>query len=515
MSYREPGLDDRSIRDPAAAAETLAGLQGGDALSTLTELEARLAAMDAIADRDEGDHARILTLMVEAGEPHVAALLAPYLARPADRQKGHKPTWPSIGSYVEAMSRALCASAERLLERAAGEPSLHAAAAAAAARALHACRLWAKACFVLYLDAPGDLWRTAYGVHRAGESAGCENVPVRVHGGHRATTTVTHELARLLMLQCSAPEMMSPAQIQAADRVIEQVGGDFTLRPRGVVDNPFCFDPRGEAPPRRADESSERDGELRYFGPGSGYDALERMHGQVSGSADAHGQLSAMHHLLAFWAEKSPYTPRARTPADAALQVVPGYSQAWQQVQRGRTAVAELSLAADGDEPLQSPETWKLLDAGGRELGVEVPKASSDWMRCGDVVALSLPDEPEWWLGLVRSMHADPGRPMHATILVLTREPVAWQMRSVVETTEEKGITEEAARQFSYLQIRALMVSDGNGHPANLLMPPDQWKPGRTFELGGDDQKRYVRCSRLLRRGDDYVRVAFDWADRT
>jgi hypothetical protein len=511
MGYRDTGLQDRSIHDPAAAAETLAGLHGADALSALSELDARLGAMSAISDRDETDHARVLALMMQAGEPHVAALLAPYMSRPADRNKGHKPTWPSIRGYLEAMSRALCASGEHLLEMAAREPTLHPEAAGAAARAVHACRLWAKACFVLYLDAPRDLWRMAYGVHRAAESADCADVPVRVHGGHRATTTVTHELARLLLLQCSAPELMSPAQVQAADRVIEQVGGDFTLRPRGVADNPFCFDPTGDAPPRRAGEH-EDDGSIRYFGPGSGYDALERMHDQVSGTADAHGQLSAMHHLLAFWAEKSPYTPRPRTPAAAStLQVVPGYSQAWQQIRRGRTTFTELSLAEEGDEPLQAPETWKLLDTGGRELGVEIPKASSDWMRCGDVIAISMPDEPEWWLGLVRSMHADEGCAMRATIHVLTAHPAAWEMRCVIEEAEEKGITEQAARQFSYSQVHALLVSDGDGQPPNLLMPPDQWKPGRTFELGGDEQKRYVRCVRLLRQGDDYVRVTFAW----
>jgi len=346
-----------------------------------------------------------------------------------------------------------------------------------------------------------------------------------MHGGDKTTTTVEQELLRLLMLQSAAPEMMAPGQVEVADWATEQLGADFTLRPPGVADNRFCFDPAGDAPPHRAADPAPGSGAaLRYFGPGMAYESLGRVFKQMgtSGSVEIkaagkaiapHVQLSAVQHLLAFWAERSPYTAPAREPATGTLQVVRGYSQAWQQLSHGGTSTSELSLAEDGDVPLQAPETWTLHDRGGNELGVEIPRSSADSVRCGDVVAISTGAEGEWWLGLIRSMHAGAGHGTHASIYIASRHPQAMQARMVIPRGEEAGVSEQAARQFSYANVRAIIVSDGaaTSQPANALLPPESWKEGRAFEVAVEGTARFLRCVRILRRGDDYVRTTFDW----
>ncbi len=517
------------MRNPAAAAKLLAEMRGADPLTALNDLTAWLDEIKAIRDLDETIRSEILALIQEASDPHLAALLAPFFAKPADEKKeGRESTWYPINKYLAALSGALCASAALLLKEAATNPSLQPPAAAAAARGLHACRLLAKVCLVRYLGAPPDLWRMAYAVHREAEAADCAGMPVRMHPAQKTTTTVTQELLRLLMLQSCSPEMMAPGQIEVADWVIEQLGGDFTLRPRGVADNPFCFDPAGEAPPRRAAaQPPDPDAGIRYFGPGMGYDALGRIYKQVGttssveiktfGKAIApHLQLSAVQHLLAFWGEESPYTPPARAPATGTVRVVHGYAQTWQHLSRARTTTSELTLAEDGDVPAQAPETWTLQDTGGNELGVEIPQRSGDWARCGDVVCVSTGGNDEWWLGLIRSMHAEPGHGLHANIFIVSRDPQAMQLRTVIAKGEEDGITEETARQFSFNNVRAIILSDGSAtsRPPNMLLPPDSWKEGRVFEVKAEGTARYLRCTRLLRRGDDYVRATFDWAEQ-
>src|SRR6185436_7693503 len=96
-------------------------------------------------------------------------------------------------------------------------------------------------------------------------------------------TTVTQELLRLLMLHSCAPEMMAPRQIEVADRVTEQLGQDFTLRPRGAADMPFCFDPSSELPPHRSSgQPPGEDSSMRFFGAGAGLGALERLHKELA-----------------------------------------------------------------------------------------------------------------------------------------------------------------------------------------------------------------------------------------
>jgi hypothetical protein len=157
---------------------------------------------------------------------------------------------------------------------------------------------------------------------------------------------------------------------------------------------------------------------------------------------------------------------------------------------------------------------WTLRDTGGNELGVEIPHRSGDWVHCGDVVAVAADGNDERWLGVIRSMHDEPGVDLHANIYIMSRAPKALQLRAVIAKDEEAAFSERSARQFAFHSVRAIILADGSdsSQPPNLLLPPDSWKEGRAFEATMEGAARYLRVVRLLRRGDDYVRATFEWA---
>jgi hypothetical protein len=517
---------DHPMRDPASAAKLFAELREADPLTALRDLSAWLEEAKDISGDQEKVRGDILSLIQEAGDMHVVKLLAQFIARQSDQQAARESNWNALNHYMKALTGALCASARHLFEQAEGDPSLQLLAAAGTARGLHACRMMAKLYLVHYLSVPPKLWQLAYAVHGDAEKADCAAKPVRMHAAQKAPTTVTQELLRLLMLQSSSPEMMAPEQIEVADRVIELLGGDFTLRARGSADNAFRFDPGSDQPPQLATDSPpEPDADIRYFGPGMGIDALLRLHtelAQMRRAADTkpfgkdilpHVQVSAIRHLLLFWGQASPYTAPARTEATGTLLVIHGYAQIWQHFSRVRSATSEMSLAEDGDGPTQAPETWTVQDTGGNELGAEIPPRSSNWARSGDVVAVSMHGDDKYWLGLIRSMHAEPGRGTHANIAILSREPQAGQLRLVIEQGDVNAFTETAARQFAFNSVRAIILSDGSAgsQKANFLLPPEHWEGGRVYEGTVAGTVRQLHSLQLLRRGDDYVRASFEW----
>jgi hypothetical protein len=135
-------------------------------------------------------------------------------------------------------------------------------------------------------------------------------------------------------------------------------------------------------------------------------------------------------------------------------------------------------------------------------------------VHCGDVVAVSTGGKDERWLGVIRSMHDEPGVGLHANIYVMSRTPKALQLRAVIAKDEEAAFSERSARQFAFHSVRAIVLADGSdsSQPPNLLLPPDSWKEGRAYEAMVEGAARYLRVVRLLRRGDDYVRATFEWA---
>ncbi|HEY7241303.1 MAG TPA: hypothetical protein VH600_19175 [Burkholderiales bacterium] len=513
---------DPSMRTPASASALLAALRGADPVAALEELTGWLGK-DLPAGNGKA-RSEILARVHESGGAHVGALLTQYLAAPGGAsRKDDASSWDTLSRYLMVLAHAHYGSARTPLKSPDSSQSIRLVAAADAARCIQTCRTLTKACLIRYLGVPAKLWRMAYSVHDKAEKAGCAATPVHLRASDTSTTTVTQELLRLLMLHSCAPEMMAPRQIEIADRVTEQLGHDFTLRPVGVADNPFCFDPASELPPQR---SPGANGATRYFGAGAGLTALEKLHRQLAAAKveevkafgkdiDPYTQLSATRHLLAFWAQTCPYTPPARSAATGALRVIQGYSQAWQQLSRSRSVTAELTLAEDDDGPVAAPQTWVLRDTGGNELGADIPPDSKSWPRCGNLVAVSRDGSDDYWVGVIRSMHARRDGSLHATIAVLSREPVAVELRTLYEQHEDNAFSAEAAREFAFNRASAILLADGSAesHTPNLLLPAESWKEGRVYEVSVNGSTRRLRGMQLLRRGDDYARVTFEWVE--
>ncbi|MGH8687654.1 MAG: hypothetical protein ACREVQ_08090 [Burkholderiales bacterium] len=488
--------------DASSAADSLAGLGDAQPSAALADLAARL---DAPVGGDAAAHIQ------DAGAPHVAALLGRCYSSTSGTLAARDASWKSLADYQSRLARTLFAAA--------GAPPT----ARSAVRALAACRTLAKIHLVHFESVPGKVWQMAYAIHAAAEGAGCATSPVHAQADHRTTTTVEQELLRLLMVRVSAPDMMAPEQIEVADRIVEQLGAEFTLRQPGVADNPFCFEPRSEYGPRRA-KGRDPGVETRYFGPGMGYDSLLRIGRQLRGGRledfkpfgkdlPATVQSSAVQHLLTFWRADCPYSPPQHSPASGTLQVVHGYGQLWQYLSEARQGPRELSLAESSATAPQPPESWELRGTGGAELGAEVPPASRAWVKCGEVVGVSLGDGGGRWAGMIRRMHARPDGGLHADIAVFGREPKAISLRQVLGEYDDSVFTNASSRQFAHNSVQVVILADGaeSSQPPNLVMPPAAWKESRVYEAQEGEVVRYLRGLQALRRGGDYVRATFEW----
>jgi hypothetical protein len=511
--------------EPPPADALLPDLRGSDPVIALNELSGWLDPSRDAARADPKARGEILSQVQEAGRAHVAALVGQYLlAQGAQKQSVRESTWKSLVQYEARLTHSLGRCARALFAASYEDATLLAHAEACAARALQSCRALAKICLMHYTGVPGGVWRLAYGLYSAAEEIGSATSPVKADADSKKVTTVEQEFLRLLMLQVSAPDMLAPEQIEVTDRVLEQVGEGFTLRPVGVADNPFCYDAQGEAPPRRAPAKQAESGSAqRYFGPGMGLDALERIQRQLAAAKledvkvfgtdlPPRAQLSAVQHLHAFWGAKPPYTPAARSPARGTLQVTHSYAQVWKRLSDTQHGAGELSLADPDDFGPQAPETWTLREAADAELGATFAQPGAGWAHCGAVLAVTPQAAGECWVGVILRMHCEPSQDAQVDIALLTRKPQALQLREVREKGEDSAISEAASRQFNFASVRAIIIADGAGAASgsNLLLPAVSWKPGRIYETT-DEPPRRLRAVQAIGYGDDYLRAKFEW----
>jgi hypothetical protein len=522
------------LADPSEAAKLLGALRGADPLTALKELEDWLDQARELPETAEKARYDIVATLQDAAEPPVAALVGQIIGHAAVSQAARETRWARLNDFLRGLTGALYASAARLIKASAGHAALHPAASAAAVRTLRACRMLAKSYLLHYMGVPPKVWRLAYMLHASAEDAGCAATEAAaMRGAHKTSSTANAELLRLLMLQTIAPDLIPLEQIEVADRIIEQLGDKFTLRPPGATDSPFIFHPGSDQPPQRAPSTPPAgDSGYRYFGPGAGYEALGTLAREFAqpkaGQAVAfgrdipiHAQTAAIRHVYSFWGPTNPYSPPARTPASGTLRVAHGFAQAWQQISSGGGGKLELSLVEEGDKAPSANETstedWALKDTGGNEIGVAVPESAAEWARCGALLVVTRQGENGCSVGVIRSLHFDPEQSLLAHIAVLSSAPRAVKLLPINDG-KDAVYSAAAMRQFASYGggVRAIILSDGDGVGAqapNLMLPADQWHERREYEVGLGSTTRLLRSGQVLRRGEDFVRATFEWLE--
>jgi hypothetical protein len=102
---------------------------------------------------------------------------------------------------------------------------------------------------------------------------------------------------------------------------------------------------------------------------------------------------------------------------------------------------------------------------------------------------------------------------MHADIAVFSRQPLAVKLRIAGGNSEEAADWATSSDSLSYHHVTAVLLPDISQATGklNLLLPAEGSKAGQIYEamLGG--VSRYLRVVQLLKRGEDYARVAFEW----
>ncbi|MBI3526185.1 MAG: hypothetical protein HY066_16965 [Betaproteobacteria bacterium] len=149
-------------------------------------------------------------------------------------------------------------------------------------------------------------------------------------------------------------------------------------------------------------------------------------------------------------------------------------------------------------------EEWRLLDETAAELHLERSlKQPGGRLSGNQLVAVRQSGSEGFLLGVLRWVTMSGGRDsLLACVRLLPGAPVAAALRN--------SASKPAANSAQYHQGLCLPAVEELGEVASVLAPAGWFSPAKTIEAQTDCLRK-MRLNRLLERGTDFERIAFEW----
>lgn len=529
---------DHPMSDEREAARLLAELSQDDALHALEEVSAWLASVKDTAGFRCDTRVAVVKLLDDAGRPHQAELLGNYLRPPMGTQVRAAKAWQALRDFWSGLFEAYgtCVSDFERGEKAASQ--IKGELPLLTARALRAGAHYLKLRYLRYLPQEGEVWGALYRRYSYAEINGFHDQWLPVYPNETVKNSVQSELLKAMMLDSSAPETLTPEQLEIAFRTVARFGSQFVWSRLPVEGCTFSVNLSRPRPPISFTGNETMAASRRFFGGMPALPLLEEMVKQNErGIVDTEQRLgddftstqkvTVLRHLIAYWGNNPPRRRHERTEVMARVEIVHDIKQIARRITNidaaGTADVTEnLELKVEGesgglalvqDEHEPDAEVWTQKDNSDWGLGAEIPAGMGRWTKAGLAIALRVQDSDDWWVGVVRRLKSDPGGLAQCGIQILSKKPIAVWLRVLGQQAHKASAWESSTGSFAYDYEHVILLPDApraNDRPV-MLMARHGYYPNQLFEVMVGERVRWLKLVEFIEQGQDYVKASFDW----
>ena len=276
------------------------------------------------------------------------------------------------------------------------------------ARALRALTLQLKWQLLRYGPVDQRVWEQMGKLHAYAEERGFAIAPVVVYPGEFGDSTLQREFLKGVMLNISSTDSLLPAKLEIAARIVAQFSEFFVINRQPAKGCHYYFDLNEGKVPARVMSRLQMTPGLRFFGPGSAAQELEKLLATVQadgvvpsninlgGTFDPEVVLETLRHLARYWAANPPARSDERRVCVSRMSVVHDFDEIVSTVS-GETQ----DLSFDS-----TVEVWTVENESESGYGALMPQARSDWLRVGTLLGVKLDDGASWGVGIVRRLSA-------------------------------------------------------------------------------------------------------------
>jgi len=505
--------DDHPLAHPKEAEEVFAELRAGDAAKSLDEITHWLESVAGADTLRPERRYELIKRLDETGQPHRARLARDYGSLSRQSKFQESKLWASNHDFWLRCAEAYDSLIRRIEAKEKGTDALKNQAAMIAVRALRATGMRLKWLYVRYGPIPAEIWVSLARAYLFAESRRLHLGQLIVYPGLAGDASPEGEFTRALVLAASAPDALSPAELEIAERMIAFCASKFRVSPQPQADSTYWFDLANPRQPLRLAQPPEQiTPGLRFFATTAGHADMQELLTRIDqtgelprgldlgGVSDVRVVREVLKHLVLNWAPKPPVRKSERRRIQARMVVAHGFAQLLNLM---RGAGMDIVVGA----PAPETENWVVenLSAGG--FGATVPQLRGDWLKIGSLLGVQ-PDNAggvrgPWDLAIVRRLARESEgvarNQASAGVQVLARNAMTVSLRP-----------QQGAWSGGDQQVEGIYMLDASEPGAALLaMPPGLYMPGEQLQALVSGRRHLLFPIGVIERGDDYDMIRF------
>ena len=504
LKWMKGSKSEHPFADDKSAREFIADMPPLDPYKSLEELCYWLDTLGSAEDLKLLQVLEIIDLIDQAAKNHQRKLSQDYLSGSARLQKFQEiRIWNTVFMFWKQLADTYQMCLTRFQAGAGGWGSLKSQMPMVVARALRALTLQLKWQLLRYGPVDQRIWEQMGRLYAYAEERGFAITPVVVYPGKFGGSTVEREFLKGLMLNISSTDSLLPAKLEVAERVVAQFSEFFVMNRQPAKGRHYYFDLNEGKVPARVMSRLQMTPGLRFFGPGSAAQELDKLiasvqadgvvpsHINLGATFDPEWVLESLRHLSRYWSPNPPARSEERRNSVSRMSVVHDFDEIVSTVS-GETQ----DLSFDS-----SVEVWTVENESEGGYGALMPQASSDWLRVGTLLGVKLDDGASWGVGIVRRMSAYDHKQRYVGIQVLTKGA------TVVKLAAIGAISDAELESALLLPSNA---NDTNGaSEMNLLLRPGAFSLQKSMEMLAYERSYLLVPRKLMEGGHDFDMARF------
>jgi len=501
---------DYPLAEDKAARQLVAELPANDSFKSLEELSYWLDSLKGVEDLKLGRQFEIVDLVDQAAKNHQRKLSQDYIAGSARLQKFQEiRIWNTSFTFWKHLGDAYQLCMVRYQAGAGGWGTLKGLLPLIVARALRALALQLKWQLLRYAPVAPRVWEEYGKLFAYAEEKGFAGTRVEVYPGKHGESTVQREFLTGLMLAISSTDSLLPAKLEIAERVVAQFSEFFVLSRQPTKGCHYYTDiTTGKGPARMVTRLQMTPG-LRFFGPGSAAQELEKLisvleadgvvpsNVNLGGIFDPELVLEVLRHLVRYWAPVPPLRSEERHRSVSRISVIHSFDE----------IVATVSGDTQDIAFDNSAETWTVENESAGGYGALLPQTKGDWLKVGTLLGVKLEHGAAWGVGIVRRLSAYDLKQRYVGIQVFSKGATVVKLAPV-----NSGGSANA--QDAVLLPSSTRDSSGTGE-MSLLVRPGVFSETKTYEMQAYERSYLLVPKKLLESGDDFDMARFRVLQRT